>query len=73
MSALMLQLHLDVFDEPAFRASARSRALRDGASAEQADRFTDPEKTSLAACAGMLFDPGTGPDGCEILEFAQPA
>lgn len=73
MGALMLQLHLNVFDDPAFRASARDRALRDGASDEQAELFIDPERTSIAACAAMLFDPGAGPAGCEILEFAQPA
>lgn len=73
MHALMLQLHLNVFDETAFRASAKDRAIRDGASDEQAELFTDPERTSIAACAAMLFDPGIGPAGCEILEFAQPA
>jgi len=73
MGALMLQLHLNVFDEPAFRVSARDRALRDGASKEPAEQFTDPDMTSIAACAAMLFDPCAGPAGCKILEFSQPA
>ena len=61
-------LELRVWDAKAFRAAARDRALVEGESSETAASFLDPEAKTLGECAQMLFDPGSGPDGCEVLE-----
>ena len=61
------EMDLNVYDEKEFRAAARERALKDGLSTDAADEFLDEEKQSLGDCAVMLIDPGTSPDGADIV------
>ncbi|MEY2117322.1 hypothetical protein [Rhodanobacter sp. FW106-PBR-R2A-1-13] len=61
---LFFQLH----DEQAFRQAAHERALTDGLNAEEALSYLDPEKSTVGACAIMLFDPGVSPPGCSITD-----
>lgn len=59
-------LHLRIWDPKAFVEAARKRAIEEGATEEETHEMCDED--SLGACAQMLFDPGVGPPGCEILE-----
>jgi hypothetical protein len=59
-------MDINIHDENAFRFAAWAKALEDGLSDEDADAFRDPQKQSLTDCAIMLFDPGSGPNGCDI-------
>lgn len=63
---ISITIDISVHDAEAFRLAARQRALEDGEPDNEAVRFLDVEEHSLTDCAIMLFDPGTGPDGCSI-------
>lgn len=72
-------LSLRIHDAQAFRLAAYKQALAEGQTEEEAKRYlVDDEDAaededdgdaykSLSDCARMLFDPGTAPDGCDIL------
>jgi hypothetical protein len=66
-TGVTVSIQLTVHDEKGFRAAAYDRALADGLSPKEAKTYLSGAKTSLADCAGMLIDPGTSPDGCDIL------
>ena len=68
---LTLQIHLRISDEREFRQAARDRALVDGCTAAEAATYLNKRRTSLGQCGAMLFDPGTSPDGCQILDTSE--
>ena len=65
---LSVTIHLRVWDEKAFRKAAYEQALKEGVGEGFASLYKKKGEMSLSECASMIFDPGMGPDGCEILE-----
>lgn len=63
---IAVTLHIRVTDPEMFAATARHRAKFEGTGHE--DDANEYTKENLTSCAVMLFDPGYGPGGCEILE-----
>lgn len=61
---IAVRLDLEIHDSVAFAAAAVVRAIEEGEDEEDAARIYTAD--NLASCAVMLFDPGTGPAGCEI-------
>lgn len=65
---ICVSIFVTINDESAFRRAAYERALAEGLGEEEANGYLDPEANPVTNCAVMLFDPGTSPDGCEILD-----
>lgn len=62
-------MDIEVYDPEAFAAAARKHAVEvDKYPQGEADEEYTADK--LTACAQMLFDPGSGPAGCDIRESA---
>lgn len=59
-----MTLSLRIWDVDAFVRAAQERALEEGLDTD--DVVTTYTRDDLNACIVMLFDPGSGPAGCEI-------
>lgn len=66
--SLTVSLALSIHDEHAFRQAAAERADSDGLDREESRAYLDAASKSLGDCAVMIFDPGTSPPGCSILD-----
>jgi hypothetical protein len=62
--SLAFTLHVRIDDRKAFARAAVKQAVADGID-EDAARVSSRD---LGWCATMLFDPGTSPDGCTLLD-----
>jgi hypothetical protein len=61
--SITITIDISVYNVRAFVRAARERARKEGLDEEQVREYS---ATNLTGCAVMLFDPGSGPAGCEI-------
>ncbi len=65
-----VSLYVRVHDKEELFKSASAQALKEGMSeAEIGEMLKSPDnEIDVSACLRMIFDPGTSPAGCEILD-----
>lgn len=69
---LAVAIEVEVHDPAEFWETARARFEQDMGSSYSLDEFVETygpqDDPNLGPCAMMIFDPGTSPPGCTILE-----
>lgn len=69
MSQYRVELLVDVHDKQAlYKAAVKYAVEHENMSQEEAEEHLNDDGIDVGACLQMVLDPGSGPDGCSILE-----
>lgn len=68
-TAWQVTLHVNVNDSGALWAAAQAHCIQSGMTQDDTHEILgDQSKPDIGNCLRMLLDPGTSPEGCEIVD-----